>query len=130
MLEVILKRAWSDHRATLGMLTIKGIQHDPFFTLENPDRGEVSDSCIPAGFYNCLPYSGLKWQDVYQVMDVPNRTAILFHSGNFETETTGCILIGLGAEMMEKEPIITHSKIALRRFRELIGGNIFRLTIC
>lgn len=128
-MEVIIKRAWADKRATLGMLTIKGVEHDPFFTLENPDRGVAADSRIPCGFYTCIPYSGLKFQNVYQVVDVPNRNAILFHNGNFEYDTTGCILIGLGLDMMGKDPMVIHSKEGLARFRNLIGQSTFDLTI-
>ena len=129
MIEVILKRAWEDHRATLGMLTIKGIQHDPFWTLENPKRDTTIDCRIPYGFYHCVPHSGLKYKNVYLVKDVPNRTDILFHSGNYERETLGCILLGSGACTFMGDPMVTESREAMKRFRSLIGDTVFDLNI-
>ena len=47
--------------------------------------------------------------------DVPNRTYILFHVGNFpETDSQGCILIG--EKIMEGRPAISMSKKAMQRF--------------
>lgn len=128
-MKVRIKRAWSDERCTLGMLSIEGLTHDPFFTLENPARFTTKDARIPSGTYECEPYSGTKYKDVYIVKDVPGRTAILFHWGNFERDTEGCILIGDGAGMMSGQPAITGSRIAFDRFKKFIGNNSFTLTI-
>jgi len=111
------------------MLTVEGINHDPFFTLENPKRETEKDSLIPAGTYECEPYSGTKYKDVYLVKGVPGRSAILFHWGNFEKDTEGCILVGDGAGMLSGQPAITGSKLAFERFRRLIGQNKFTLRI-
>ncbi len=129
MKQVILKRAWTDARATIGMLTIVGVKHDPFFTLENPQRSTTKDSRIPGGFYKCVPYSGSKHKDVYQILDVPGRTAILFHVGNYEYETEGCILVGSGSCMMMGRPAITDSRAAFKMFKHLLGNTMFELTI-
>jgi len=79
MKHVVLQRAWSDERATLGMLKILNIPHDPFFTLENPLRETTHDSRIPSGNYVCTPYSGTKFKNVYKVLGVEGRTDILMH---------------------------------------------------
>lgn len=128
-IEVIIKRGWADARATLGMLQVKGETHDPIFTLENPERDAKADSRIPAGFYTCIPYSGQKYKDVYLVQNVPGRTAILFHWGNFEKDTLGCILLGDGAGMLDGKPAVVNSLAAFQRFRYLIGDRPFDLTI-
>ncbi len=128
-MKVILKRAWSDDRCTLGMLTIEGVKHDPFFTLENPARDTSKDNRIPKGSYICEPYSGMKYKNVYIVKDVPGRSAILIHWGNFESHTEGCLLLGDGAGMLNGQPAITASKPAFERFRNIIGKNIFTLFI-
>lgn len=129
MIWVHLKRAWADDRCTLGMLTIECVKHDPFFTLENPKRESEKDSLIPTGSYICQPYSGTKFKNVYIVNNVPDRSAILFHWGNFEKDTEGCILIGDGAGMLSGQPAITASKLAFERFRSIIGKNIFTVVI-
>lgn len=129
MIDVIIKRAWSDERATLGMLTIKGVVHDPFFVLENPERETFEDSRIPAGFYTCVPYSGTKFKGVYLVKDVPSRSGILIHPGNYAKDTLGCILLGESACTFRDVPMVMNSKFSFRRFKDLIGENVFDLTI-
>jgi len=129
MIEALLIRAWSDTRVTLGMLTLKGINHDPFFTLENPVRFSDKDSRIPEGRYRCVPYSGTKHKDVYEVTNVPGRKAILFHMGNFESDTEGCILLGEECGMISGSPAIKHSFESMERFKRLLCNNDFYLTI-
>lgn len=129
MKQVVLQRAWSDYRATLGMIKILDHDHPPLFTLENPLRATTVDSRIPGGDYICTPYSGTKFKDVYLVKDVPNRTAILFHVGNFERDTEGCILVGLGAGMMKSEPAVMQSQDGFAIFKAVIGQQNFKLWI-
>ncbi len=129
MKKVVLQRAWSDKRATLGMLTIVGVEHDPFFTLENPDRESVVDERIPHGTYRCVPYSGTKYRNVYQVKDVPGRSAILLHWGNVEKDTLGCILVGNVGGMLGVDPAVLNSKTAFEKFRQLIGDEEFELEL-
>lgn len=128
-MKLIIRRSWADGRATLGMLTIVDVIHDPIFTLENPLRTTKTDSRIPAGVYKCEPYSGTKYKDVYILKDVPGRDAILIHSGNTEKDTLGCILLGLGAGMIGADPAVTNSKSALELFKTIIGKNNFVLEI-
>lgn len=129
MKKVLLQRAWEDGRATLGMITIIDEQHDPIYTLENPLRKTKEDSRIPAGEYMCSPYSGNKFKNVYIVRDVPDRSGILFHWGNYETDTTGCILVGQGSMMLGKKPAITASRKGFDYLRDLIGENDFQLIV-
>jgi hypothetical protein len=129
MKQVTLQRAWSSGKATLGMLSIQGVEHDPIFTLENPLRSTPVDSRIPAGFYQCKPYSGSKFQNVYLVQGVFGREAILIHWGNFEKDTSGCILVGLESGVLQGEPAVMFSKKAFDYFHGLIGEDIFELTV-
>jgi hypothetical protein len=124
-----LKRTQHLPTATLGTLTIDGVKTDAIFTLENPKRATDKDSRIPAGTYNCKPYSGTKYKDVYIVENVPNRTAILFHFGNTEKDTLGCILLGNRIGKIGFEPAVLESKRCFERFRSLIGRNSFTLVI-
>ena len=64
-------------------------------TLEPPDNlNKTSISSIPAGQYDCRRYSSDRYPDTFQVMNVPDRYKILFHAGNFDEDTEGCILVG------------------------------------
>lgn len=129
MKTLILQRSWFDSRATLGMLSILGEPHDPIFTLENPLRTTSADNRIPEGHYDCVPYSGKKFQNVYLVEGVPGRSAILIHWGNFEKDTDGCILVGLGSGILSGDPAVMHSKKAFDYLRTLVGDESFMLTV-
>ena len=127
---VDLKRSYMTNDVTLGMLQIDCVDHDPIYTLENPwVNNQTSVSCIPKGSYKCAPYSSAKYPDVYEVLNVPDRTYILFHWGNYERNTRGCILLGLGSAMMSGEPAIQSSRNGVEYFKELIGDNEFTLNI-
>ena len=129
MKQLTLVRFFQDAKATLGALKLEGIRHDPIFTLENPLRETPVDSLIPAGTYICRPYTSQRWPNTFEVMNVPGRTAILFHYGNFESDTLGCILVGLGAGIMQSQPAVMNSKAAMNLLRELVGGSEFELQI-
>ncbi len=65
-------------------------------TLENPWLdNERYISCIPKGTYTCKRVDSPKYNDTFEVMDVEGRDHILFHHGNWERNTMGCILLGL-----------------------------------
>jgi len=131
MKHIVIVRSFQDDRCTLGMLTIEEVEHDPFFTLENPWlNNKPMVSCIPPGVYGCTPFSGAKYKAVYQVHSVPGRTYILFHVGNYASNTHGCILLGLGSTCVADRPMITHSRLAVDKFKKIIGeNNDFRLEI-
>lgn len=111
------------------MLSIIGQDHDPIFTLENPLRQTNQDSRIPMGIYDCKPYSGIKFQNVYLVDGVPGRSSILIHWGNFEKDTDGCILVGLESGMLNGEPAVMYSKKAFDYFKSLVGDEKFALHV-
>ena len=51
-------------------------------------------SHIPKGSYEVVRHQSPKFGDCFLVKDVPNRSHILFHKGNFYRDTLGCILVG------------------------------------
>jgi hypothetical protein len=68
----------------------------PFCTLEEEwQDNRPNVSCIPTGTYRCARrfyHRGGYW--TFEVIGVPGRSAILFHAGNTEEATAGCILLG------------------------------------
>lgn len=129
MKHITITRAWADERVTLGMLKVAGESHNPIFTLENPKRASKEDSCIPCGFYTCVPHNSAKYPGTYEVISVPNRTGILIHWGNTEVDTNGCILVGLELGNMGINPAVLHSHDGLRYLRSLIGEGQFSLEL-
>ncbi len=51
-------------------------------------------SSIPAQQYMCRRYNSVKYGQTWQIENVPQRLAILFHPGNVDEHTQGCILLG------------------------------------
>jgi hypothetical protein len=67
--------------------------------IELPDNGnQVNTSCIPEGTYNVEKITHQTKGRCFRVLDVPGRTGILIHRGNYATgshvDTLGCILPG------------------------------------
>jgi len=80
----------------LGLIYLEGKNY-PLYTLEPPFLdNKKNESCIPTGTYGLVPYDSSRLGKCFLVKDVPNRTDILIHVGNFIDETTGCILVGTG----------------------------------
>ena len=78
---------------TLGTLTLPNGWECS--TIERPWlNNKVNESSIPAGTYQVAPFSGDKYKDVYQILDVPKRTYILFHVANWSHQLQGCIAVG------------------------------------
>ncbi|MCZ0924736.1 DUF5675 family protein [Vibrio diabolicus] len=70
---------------TLGKLTIEGVSKS-WFVLESagPDSmTEGSDKRIKAGTYKLLSYSSSRYPNVYELQNVPGRSFILIHAGNY-----------------------------------------------
>jgi hypothetical protein len=129
-MQVVLTRTKYTGSATLGTLAVPGID-STIFTLEDPWReNSARSSCIPTGDYVCVPHG---WERhtpfsktrVWEITNVPNRTAILFHAGNTTVDTLGCVLVGL-SQHGEK---ISESRHAIELMRTTIGRKSFDLTI-
>lgn len=120
---LVLKRIAENEHGTFGVLLRDS---SPLcLTLERPWNDNKEDSsCIPLGTYLCIPHSGEKFQNVWEVTDVPNRESILIHAGNSIDDTHGCILVG-GLFMPYGVGL---SKVALEDLRKKLPAN-FSLTI-
>ncbi len=104
-----------------------------FHTLELPWRGNVRNiSCIPPGIYEMdyvrtrRPFSGRYFS--HWLKEVPNRTGILIHSGNWAGDTTkglkshswGCILLGKQAGVLAGQRAVLSSRHAVYEFNTVL----------
>jgi Family of unknown function (DUF5675) len=119
-LKAVLTRLTVIANAVIGRLDIDG---QTYWTLE--DAKEL----IPANSYHCIPHG---WNNeplhvlkVWEVANVNSRTGILFHAGNTDKDTLGCILVGMGV----RQGALIESAGAILRMRQLIGANGFDLQI-
>jgi len=97
-LEISLVRIWKTPTAITGTISIDVQQK--YYSLELPETFEGNQNipdkcCIPAGTYSVVPYDSPKrGYRVPLVENVPGRSMIEIHIGNFPHDTDGCILIG------------------------------------
>lgn len=116
---LILARVADSGLAMYGVL-IHG--RAPFaVTLERPwkeNRRKIS--CVPAGTYECRRVKSPRFGNTFQVMDVPGRSEILFHKGNLEDDTEGCILVGEAFNPVLGRPGITQSGEGFAEFLQLL----------
>ncbi len=101
-MKVTIRRQPSDDKQTLGELSLTEPGKPDFHckTLELPWLGNQQRvSCIPVGTYRLVPRSSQKFGDHLHVQsteggEVPGRSFILIHRGNYHTQILGCILVG------------------------------------
>jgi len=116
---------------TLGIITLpSGVI---LASLERPWlNNKVEVSCIPSGNYECqwLERSGSgKYNRVWHVQDVKDRTEILFHAGNFVRHSLGCILVGVKHGVLGGEDAVLSSKVGLQLMRDELEDQAFTLVI-
>ena len=133
---VKLQRGESTDQGTLGRLLLP--TGHSWFSLELPWRDNTPRlSSIPAGSYLCIwgrsPRVGYR----YEIMGVPNRSAVLIHSCNragdinkgFKTDLLGCIGLGKVRGRLEGQLAIFQSRIAMQEFHAIMQGRPFTLEI-
>lgn len=116
-------------QGTLGALKIQKV---PFCcTLELPDLLNAPNrSSIPAQQYICQRIQSPKFGETFQVMNVPGRSAVLFHAGNTAADTEGCILLGQHWGKLGEQWAVLNSGNTFKAFlQELWGFNQAHLTI-
>tara|TARA_R110000851_G_scaffold94929_1_gene206138 strand:- start:197 stop:649 length:453 start_codon:yes stop_codon:yes gene_type:complete len=102
-------------------------------TLENPYlNNQRNISCITEGQYKVrlrtARESATKEYLHLLVQDVPNRSLVLFHTGNTAKDTRGCILVGIGTE----QDLVKNSRLAMELLMKEIlnlGGTNINLII-
>lgn len=115
MIVELLRIGHVEYGPQFGVLKVDG--HFCCLTLELPWKdNKKNESCIPLGEYVCKitkdrkTKSGKAINLTYEVENVPNRSGILFHVGNFLQDTHGCILLGKGVDTtMTERPMLTYS---------------------
>lgn len=132
---VTLTRKEQSDEGTFGELKTTGFS---CATGELPWRdNEPNKSCIPAGEYECFPYSSQKYPAAYEISKVPGRSAILIHQGNlcgdvdkgFQSNVQGCILLGRTTGKLQGQKAVLQSKDALTSFVKFMNNQPFKLVI-
>jgi len=99
-MKVIISRYYGKNETLGSLFVFSGLKVEyRCKTIELPNNGNQKyTSCIPEGVYDVEKYTSEKHGQCFHILDVPNRSDILFHSGNYATggkiDTKGCILPG------------------------------------
>jgi len=130
---IILNRYKSSDKQTLGQLILMQCNELLFncYTLELPWlENQFQISCIPAGLYNVKKRYSVKYKNHFHVQDVPERSFILIHAGNYYTQTKGCILVGSSLTDINGDGYkdVINSKSTIKKLLEILPDE-FRITI-
>ena len=87
-------------------------------------------SCIPEGTYQVKKRNSPKFgKGTLEICNVPGRSNILIHPGNFTREIQGCVLLGERFSDIDKDGItdVANSRKAVNQVKSLADS--FELTI-
>jgi len=117
-----LKRVADTIHDTAGVLAVEG--NFPFaLTMERQGKNNTpSVSCIPAGTYTCRRVVSHHFGNTFEVTDVEGRSHILFHKGNIQDDSHGCIIIGEQFERLAGKPAVLSSKHGYNQFMEVVAS--------
>lgn len=126
---VRLIRVEESNQGTFGVLVI--CSQAFCVCLEPPSLlNKREESCIPYGQYLCKRVVSPRYGITFEITNVPNRTHILFHTGNFKADTTGCILLGQSFDKLKGNRGILNSRLTFKRFMAILKNtDTFHLTI-
>lgn len=97
MTQIVLNRLEENDYQTIGELIVYTKNEEVFRckTLELPWKNNQQDvSRIPANHYEAVKRESPQFGMSLWIRNVPNRTWILIHRGNYFKDTLGCILVG------------------------------------
>lgn len=121
---VTLRRSYSDYQ-TIGELEIifDEKRSYKFATLELPWlENQKNISCIPENSYKVTRHYSTTFKECFLIENVPGRSEILIHAGNFVRNTRGCILIGTAHSDINGDGLldVINSKMAMQNILKLL----------
>lgn len=112
---------WVQGDCVVGRLTYGDFE---CFTLELPDLNNAKNiSCIPDGVYEAKKrFSPSKQYEVVEYINVPNRTYIQIHKGNFTRQLLGCQAVGDSIKFVDDDSIldVTNSGVTFAKLMSVL----------
>lgn len=132
-MKAVLFRLEDDTKQTLGQLYFFNGISKVFEckTLELPWlNNQKQISCITPGIYKAVKHNSPSKGYCFHIKDVPGRSHILIHSGNYNKDTLGCVLVGKDFIDLNRDGLtdITESKKTLEKMLALLPEE-FEITI-
>lgn len=119
-MKVELLRTYEENQ-TIGSLLIDGVEFCKTLELKWADNAN-SKSCIPEGTYKVVKRLAhpKRSYNHFHVLDVPNRSWILIHTGNYSRQILGCILVGSEHTDIDKDGLVDvkNSTVTLAKLYE------------
>ncbi len=100
-------------------------------TVELPWRdNRVNKSCVPEGTYVMRKRisgvvsrtSGGRFDQGWEIVNVPDRTYIMFHVGNTLADLDGCVAVGKAWGYIERHWGVTFSRDTFQAFMQALDG--------
>ncbi len=134
-MKIVITRTNDNGKQTIGYFNIyddSGILKFSCCTLELPDKGNQKNiSCIPRGTYLIEPRFSETYDNHFHVKNVPNRSWILIHFGNYRHNTEGCILVGEDFKYINNDNLldVSNSKNTLSKIVQILGNKTHILQV-
>jgi hypothetical protein len=129
MKTIIIRRVKTSVHGTAGVMIFEGECFALTMEREWLDN-QTGISCIPADTYTCKRADSPRFGNTFEVMDVPNRTHILFHKGNVDDDSHGCIIVGEEFGKLRGAPAVLSSKRGYNEFMNIMKDDDgFRLIV-
>ncbi len=131
-MKAVLIRNYQE-KQTLGTLLLFEKENKVYEckTMELPWRkNQCQISCIPIGKYKVVKHVSPKFGPCFHVLNVPGRSEILIHKGNYNSDTLGCILPGAAFSDINQDGLkdVTSSKVTIDHLLSICPDHFF-LTI-
>lgn len=134
MQKIKITRGFESNKQTLGLLQI--IENEKViyacYTLELPWRDNHHNiSCIPFGLYKGKKITRPNGNKAISITDVPGRSAILIHKGNFYTDIRGCVLVGKSVKYLNKDEYmdVIYSTKTMKEILSVLKEDEFEINI-
>lgn len=117
---------------------------DGIFSELKDEKGNILAQCVEHSYgskpklqfgkYTCRrgihKLHDLKPFETFEICGVRGHSGVLFHVGNWHTDSDGCVLLGSGIAQSKKGQMVTSSKQTFHEFMEkLEGQNSFTLIV-
>lgn len=123
---LLIERTYHNDRTLSNVKIFDEVQGEVIYeckALELPWRNnERQVSCIPEGMYKTKKRISAKYDEHFHLLDVPNRSWILIHHGNFPEDVLGCILVGRNHVDLDGDRLydVSHSKVTMGHLNEYL----------
>ncbi|MGD1831011.1 MAG: DUF5675 family protein [Spirochaetaceae bacterium] len=95
------------------------------YTMERPwEHNERNVSCIPEGNYMADLIVSPSYGSTFEITGVPDRDHILFHPGNWASDSEGCVLLGRTVAASTRGLMVTDSRNTVAEFMQRMSTTV------